>query len=100
MGLLDLFGFGRKKQERILEMLTDGGLIVDVRSKAEFDTGFAPNSINIPFELMNQKMGKLKKMGKPIVLCCATGRRSGMAVSMLNNSGIECINAGSWRKLA
>ena len=100
MGLLDFFGFGRKKQEIILEMITDGGLIVDVRSKAEFNSGYAPNSINIPLDEISQKTGKLKKMGKPIVLCCATGRRSGMAASMLQNQGIDCINAGTWRRLA
>jgi rhodanese-related sulfurtransferase len=36
-------------------------------------------------------------MKKPIVLCCASGNRSGQAAYFLQQQGVEeCYNGGSW----
>jgi len=35
-------------------------------------------------------------MNQPIVLCCASGGRSGQATIYLKSLGIDCENGGSW----
>ncbi len=98
MGLLSLFSFGKKKK-KVQKLLEEGAVIVDVRSKAEFNQGHVEGSMCVPLDSMKDQTAKLKKLNKPLVLCCATGIRSGTAAQMLKKEGIECINAGSWRSL-
>ena len=100
MGLLSIFGFGAKRKEKIREMLNNNGLIVDVRSKMEFDTGNVKGSVNVPLESLKHKTSKLKNMKRPLVLVCRSGARSGTAAYQLSQEGIECINGGRWKSFA
>lgn len=70
--------------------------IVDVRTPAEFMGGNVANSINIPLQEIPQRMEELKKLKMPLVLCCASGNRSGQAQRYLTQQGVECYNGGSW----
>ena len=97
MGLLDLFGFGKKRKQQIAEFLEKGALIVDVRSQSEFSGSNIQGSINVPLESVQHKISKLKKLNKPMILVCVSGRRSGIAANMLKPQGIDCMNGGSWR---
>ncbi len=72
------------------------GTIVDVRTVPEFMGGHAPGSVNIPLQEILDKIEELKKMEQPLVLCCASGNRSGQAEAYLSQLGLECCNAGSW----
>lgn len=72
------------------------GTILDVRSFEEFQAGHAVGSVNIPLQEIPNRMDELKKFTMPLILCCASGNRSGMAERFLLQSGFECINAGSW----
>lgn len=72
------------------------GTIVDVRITTEFMGGNVEGSINIPLQEIQQRMDELKNLKKPLVLCCASGGRSGQAHGYLAHKGIECCNAGSW----
>lgn len=72
------------------------GTIVDVRSPGEFMAGNVKGSINIPLQEIPKRMEELKNMKAPLVLCCASGGRSGQAHGYLSQQGIECFNAGSW----
>jgi rhodanese-related sulfurtransferase len=45
---------------------------------------------------MEKRMDELKRLKQPLVLCCASGGRSGQATQYLMQKGIECCNAGSW----
>jgi rhodanese-related sulfurtransferase len=72
------------------------GTIVDVRSHAEFMGGHVANSINIPLNEIPQKVEELRNLKAPLVLCCASGNRSGQAQLFLTEQGIECYNGGSW----
>jgi phage shock protein E len=69
--------------------------IVDVRSPAEFMGGHVAGSINIPVQEIPKRLPEFKKM-EHIVLCCASGGRSGQATAFLKQKGIECENGGSW----
>ncbi|MFN5182686.1 MAG: rhodanese-like domain-containing protein [Bacteroidota bacterium] len=69
--------------------------IVDVRTPAEFMGGHVPGSINIPLQEITARLEEIKKM-ENLVLCCASGGRSGHATDFLKQHGIACENAGSW----
>lgn len=69
--------------------------IVDVRTPAEFMSGSVAGSINIPLNEIPNRLDEFKNI-QNIVLCCASGNRSGQATMFLKQNGIECINGGSW----
>lgn len=72
------------------------GTIVDVRSPGEFMGGNVAGSINIPLQEITQRMDELKSLNQPLILCCASGNRSGQAHGYLAQQGLECYNGGSW----
>jgi phage shock protein E len=72
------------------------GTIVDVRAEWEFQGGHVAGSINIPLHELQMRIDEIKAMNTPLILCCASGNRSGMATQLLQKAGIECINGGSW----
>jgi rhodanese-related sulfurtransferase len=72
------------------------GTIVDVRTPSEFLGGHVEGSINIPLQDFPRKMNELKSLKQPLILCCASGGRSGQATYLLQKEEIECFNAGSW----
>lgn len=84
------------KMERIVDALkADERTIVDVRTPMEFMGGHVSGSINIPLMEIPERLGEFRNM-KNIVLCCASGNRSGQATQFLMANGIECLNGGSW----
>jgi rhodanese-related sulfurtransferase len=80
--------------EQIIQQKT--GSIVDVRTPEEYMGGHVANSINIPLQVLAQNIEQLKQLKQPIVLCCASGNRSGQATQFLTQLGIDCVNGGSW----
>lgn len=80
----------------IEELIKSGkATVVDVRTPAEFMGAHVKDSINIPLQEVPGRLEEFKKM-KHIVLCCASGNRSGQASSYLKQQGVACENAGSW----
>lgn len=73
--------------------------IIDVRDEYEFETGHVENSINLPLSEISMKIDEIKDMPQPIVLCCLSGGRSGVAEQFLQQEGIDCFNAGGWEEL-
>ena len=71
-------------------------LVIDVRTPSEFMGGHVAGSINIPLQEIQQRVDEIKKMQQPIILCCASGNRSGQATQYLQSLGIDCENGGSW----
>ncbi len=74
--------------------------IIDVRTQEEFKEAHAPGSINIPLQEINEHLEEIKKIGQPLILCCAGGTRSGKAVDILKREKIDCENGGSWKNFA
>jgi phage shock protein E len=72
------------------------GTIIDVRTKAEFMGRNVVGSINIPLQSISDKIEDLKSLQQPLILCCASGGRSGQATQFLSQHGLECYNGGSW----
>lgn len=70
--------------------------IVDVRTRDEFMGGHVVGSINIPLGEIEERMEELENLKAPLILCCASGNRSGQAQHYLSQKGIDCCNGGSW----
>ncbi len=81
------------------QLKKDGAMFVDVRSAAEFASGNALGTINIPLQELGSRLGEIPKSA-PVVLCCASGTRSGMAKLVLMKNGYGAVhNVGAWSKL-
>ena len=95
--LKKIFGGGPKVD--LAELMKQGAVIVDVRSKGEYAGGHIKNSINIPLDTLSANLAKLKK-DKPVITCCASGMRSASAKSILKAKGfVNVQNGGSWHSL-
>jgi rhodanese-related sulfurtransferase len=78
---------------------TGKGTIVDVRTPGEYQGGHVPGSLNIPLHEVQSRLDELKKLPTPLILCCASGNRSGQATYFLSAQGIDCFNAGPWHEV-
>ena len=81
-------------------MLASGGIIIDVRSEAEFYSGHIKNSLNIPLGDLPSKLDCLKGKDQVIITCCASGIRSAGAQKLLSSKGYtNVVNGGGWSNL-
>ena len=81
------------------KLIQSGAQIIDVRTAAEYASGHLQKSMNVPLDTLEANMVKIKK-DKPIITCCASGMRSGIARRLLLSYGYtEVYNGGSWARL-
>lgn len=92
-----MLGLGPKAD--IGQLIRNGAVIVDVRTRGEYSGGHVKGSVNIPLDQIESHIDKLKKKNKPVVTCCASGMRSGSARRILESAGIEAYNGGSWQSV-
>ena len=85
--------------EDLMALKAAGAQIVDVRTPAEFDRGHLPQCLNIPLDQFQARIAEIDPQ-RAVLLCCASGVRSGMAKSILETSGYQQVhNAGPWTRL-
>jgi hydroxyacylglutathione hydrolase len=61
-------------------------VLLDVRAPSEHTAGHIAGSVNIPLYQLESRLGEIPQ-GQPILVYCAAGSRSAVAVSILNNHG-------------
>lgn len=72
-------------------------IIIDVRSQGEFAGGNVAGSKNIPLNEIPNRMDELRQINSEIILCCASGNRSGQAMMFLKQNGFNNVhNGGGW----
>jgi rhodanese-related sulfurtransferase len=77
--------FNNSNQEELVkEAVKNKALLVDVRTKEEYNAGHVAGSINIPVNKLIDNLDKLKGH-ETIVLFCASGNRSRLALAILKN---------------
>jgi rhodanese-related sulfurtransferase len=96
------FAYKWWNSRRVIAMLPElrksGAVFLDVRSAVEFASGNAPGTINIPLPELGSRLAEIPK-SSPVVLCCASGTRSGMAKLLLKKNGYPTVyNIGAWSK--
>jgi phage shock protein E len=96
--VMDILGLTPKVD--YAQLLKEGAIIVDVRTKGEYAGGRVKGSINIPLDQLKVNLGKLKSKEQVIITCCASGMRSASAKGILQQEGYANVyNGGSWHKL-
>ncbi len=87
--------FGKKEVVDYKGLVQQGAIILDVRSKKEFEGGHIKSAINIPLDF-----AKLGNKNKIIITYCALGVRSGRATNILIANGYSNVyNGGGLQSL-
>ena len=68
--------------------------IVDVREADEFIGGHLPDAKHLPLSKLTERIGELDKFkDKPLIVCCATGMRSGKACKEFAKQGFSRLHS-------
>jgi len=73
--LKSLLGFGPKVD--VAELIKNGAMIIDVRSKGEYSSGHIKGSLNIPVDQISSSLKKFKSKDQLIITCFSLSMRSG-----------------------
>ena len=77
-----------------------GATVLDVRSEAEFRSGAYRGAIHVPLQELSSRLSRIPK-DRPVVVYCASGTRSAMAVRVLKKAGYADVsNAGGLHHLS
>ena len=91
--------FSSKPKADLGAIIKSRAIIIDVRSKGEFQQSHLKGSVNVPLKNLQEYLPKLKK-DKPTIVCCASGARSASARSIMRSNGFtQVFNGGSWMSL-
>ena len=74
----------------LTEKMSEGALLVDVRSESEHVGGSIPGSVLIPIDTLRENLDQLA--GKEIIVHCGVGQRGHTAVQLLKGHGINAKN--------
>lgn len=95
---IKMLGFG--PSVNYAELVKNGAIILDVRSKSEYSGGHIQGSINIPLDQLSGKLSQLKNKNQAVIICCASGMRSASAKALLQRKGYtQVLNGGGWSSL-
>jgi len=72
-------------------------IIVDVRTPEEYQEGHLANSINIPYDTIDENVNLDKN--KTILVYCKSGIRSKNAYDNLTNLGYKVYDLGAYEKI-
>ncbi len=96
-----MLGFFKKKEEvNYKELIKQGAVILDVRSKEEFEGGHVKGALNIPLGTLPSNFKQIGDKDTYIITCCMSGGRSTMAKDILHKAGYcNVYNGGGWHSL-
>ncbi len=66
---------------------TEGAVLLDVRSRSEYEGGHVPGSIHIPLDALERVKTEIPDPATPIFAYCLSGGRSSSAVGKLKAMG-------------
>ncbi|OLS34904.1 CoA-disulfide reductase [Alkalihalophilus pseudofirmus] len=79
------------------QIVSDGGLLIDVREPMEREFGFIKGSKNIPLNDLRDRLSELPK-DQTIYVSCQVGLRGYLASQILKNKGYKVKNVdGGWK---
>ena len=97
LSILLLVGCNNKEKEsNILEevLKENNYIIVDVRTKEEYDSSHVVGSINIPYDTIDENTDLDKS--KTIIVYCRSGKRSSIASETLKKLGYNVLDLGAF----
>lgn len=75
----------------ICRTITNGGVLLDVRSVNEFNSGALPNAKNIPLAILPLLAHERMNKNKPVLVYCQSGGRAMMAEKILASLGFSSV---------
>ena len=73
--------------------IDENTFLVDVRTKAEFESGSVATAVNIPLDTIKSNLSQFEGRSN-IVLFCRSGNRSKIAMASLESAGITNVQNG------
>lgn len=100
IAIILLLLFNRKDNIDFKKKISEGAIIIDVRTPEEYLRGHIKKSINIPLDKLEQSLDVLNDKEKTIITCCASGMRSERAKKILKKLEYSQVyNGGGWSSL-
>lgn len=71
-------------------------LVIDLRDTGEYEAGHIAGARHVPEKQLTERLKDLEKFkGRPLIVACRTGTRSGVAVQVLRRNGFaEAVSLG------
>ncbi len=95
---MSIFGFLKQADINIgvQEFLkTEKAVLLDVRTKQEYESGHIENSENIPLQQIEKVLAKITDKNTPLFVYCQSGARSSSSTSTLKQMGyLNVANIG------
>lgn len=87
------------KEEQIQELMNNNEYVVlDVRTKEEYDESHVVDSINIPYDEIDENIDIDKD--KIVFVYCKSGKRSAIAYNSLEDLGYQVYDLGAFSELS
>lgn len=79
---------------RANDLLAAGTTLVDVRTKAEWQTSHVPGSVRVPLDSIQHRRAALARQyaGSEVLVICRSGSRSSRAAAMFRDMGVNAVN--------
>ena len=91
--LLGCCAFGGCSNSPAKIVMPDGAVLLDVRSTAEFSEGHIAGAVNIPYDVISEKISDTVPAKKtPLYIYCRSGRRVKIAMEALRKLGYEQLH--------
>jgi rhodanese-related sulfurtransferase len=75
-----------------VRLMNQGALVLDVRSRDQYDAGHVIDARNVPSADLSQSVETLKKYReKPVLTCCETGMTASAAARTLREQGFSKV---------
>ena len=99
VALVAFFLFARAGAESgAKEAIKVGAKLVDVRTPEEYDAGHLANAINIPVDVLANRLHDIGPKDAAVVVYCRSGSRSARAKQILLDAGFaRVLDLGSMR---
>ncbi len=81
----------KELSEKARQLVAEGAVLLDVRTPEEFRQGHPEPARNIPVQELPQRLSELGPPETKVVVYCAAGGRSAMAVSLLQRNGFKDV---------
>ena len=76
------------------ELVGEGALLLDVRTRGEFASAHLPGAMNIPVQELGGRAQELPPQDRSIVVYCRSGARSAAAAAELRRLGYRVHDLG------
>jgi phage shock protein E len=75
----------------VRKLVSEGALLIDVRTPEEYDSKHIEKAINIPVDEVETRLKEFGDPNKPVIVYCRSGKRSARARLILLKHGFTSV---------